>query len=294
MKISVITCFFNVDKYLEESIESVLSQHYEDWELLLIDDGSTDNSTFLAKKYAKKYPSKIFYFEHENHINKGLSASRNLGISKFTGHFVTFLDGDDVWKPNYLFNQLKVIEENKVPVVCEATEYWYNWDNTQKENVKVYVGAEQNKQYEPPQLLLKLYPIGQGASPCMCSIILHRNVLERHKFEDSFRGMYEDQVLLSKLFLNESIYLSPACNNSYRQRLDSLVGSSHKKGDYFKIRKHFLEWLKLYLQKEKFEDSEVNFLIRKSLLKNRHAFLQFHIQKMKRKLKSILKKLIIK
>lgn len=62
-KISIITCFYNVENFIEETIKSVLKQQYAHWELLLIDDGSADGSTAIAKKYAQKFPQKFFYHE---------------------------------------------------------------------------------------------------------------------------------------------------------------------------------------------------------------------------------------
>ncbi len=105
-KISIITCFYNVENFIEQTIRSVLKQQYTHWELLLIDDGSRDSSTAIAKKYAEKYPEKIFYYEHEAHTNKGLSYSRNVAIEKADGTFISFLDADDVWLPNYLSHQV--------------------------------------------------------------------------------------------------------------------------------------------------------------------------------------------
>jgi glycosyltransferase involved in cell wall biosynthesis len=72
----------NEEKFLEEAIMSVISQDYQNWELILIDDGSTDQSTFIALSFEKRFTEKIHYLDHNNHINKGLSASRNTGIKK--------------------------------------------------------------------------------------------------------------------------------------------------------------------------------------------------------------------
>src|ERR1051326_4779826 len=113
-KISIITCFLNVEEYIQETIESVLKQEYTNWELLLIDDGSTDKSTDIAKKFADEYPGKIIYCEHENHINRGSSASRNVGIKKASGTLIAFLDADDVWLPGMLSQILKLMHQHPV------------------------------------------------------------------------------------------------------------------------------------------------------------------------------------
>src|SRR5216684_3354263 len=96
---SVIMIFLNAEKFIQEAIESVFAQGYDSWELLLVDDGSTDSSTVLALRYAEQYPVKVRYIEHEGHQNRGMSASRNLGIRHAQGEYLAFLDADDVWLP---------------------------------------------------------------------------------------------------------------------------------------------------------------------------------------------------
>src|SRR5688572_9625007 len=95
--VSAITIVLNGEKYIEVAIASVRAQTYDRWELLLVDDGSTDSSTQISKEYTKRYPEKIRYLEHDGHANRGMSASRNLGVAHARGQFVAFLDSDDVW-----------------------------------------------------------------------------------------------------------------------------------------------------------------------------------------------------
>ena len=84
-RVSIITPFLNAGRFIQESIESVLSQTYDQWELLLVDDGSTDNSMSIAMRYATAHPGKIRYFAHEGRLNQGASASRNLGARDANG-----------------------------------------------------------------------------------------------------------------------------------------------------------------------------------------------------------------
>ena len=76
--VSVITIFLNGERFIREAIESILTQTMDSWELLLVDDGSTDRSTEIALWYEKEHPAKIKYFEHKGHRNLGMSASRQL------------------------------------------------------------------------------------------------------------------------------------------------------------------------------------------------------------------------
>src|SRR5215213_8596780 len=93
-RVSVIMIFLNTERFIEEAIESVFAQTYDDWELVLVDDGSTDASTAIARRYAAQHPHKVRYLEHAVHQNLGMSASRNLGIREAHGEFIAFLDAD--------------------------------------------------------------------------------------------------------------------------------------------------------------------------------------------------------
>src|SRR5215208_3477198 len=108
-RVSVITIFFNAEEFFAEAIESVLAQSYSDWELLLVDDGSTDRSTEIAQSYASLYPQRVRYLELAGHQNRGMSASRNLGISSARGALIAFLDADDIWLPYKLDEQVAIL-----------------------------------------------------------------------------------------------------------------------------------------------------------------------------------------
>jgi glycosyltransferase involved in cell wall biosynthesis len=76
---------------------------------LLVDDGSTDASTKIARRYAEQYPERVRYLEHDGHQNRGMSASRNLGIRHAKGKYIGFLDADDVWLPEKLAEQTTIL-----------------------------------------------------------------------------------------------------------------------------------------------------------------------------------------
>ncbi|HEY0653435.1 MAG TPA: glycosyltransferase family 2 protein [Chryseosolibacter sp.] len=249
--VSVVLCFYNEEKFIEEAIASVIAQDYPCWELILVDDGSSDNSTAIAKEYARRYYNRIFYVHHPGHCNEGLSASRNLGISKAKGEFVAFLDADDVWYHNKLSAQLNIFDSNpEATVLLEASEYWRSWSSPNEKDVIVTIGAPEGL-YHAPELMLKLYPLGTGSAPCPSGIMVRRAVLERSDFEESFRGifqMYEDQAFLCKLYLGEKVYVSHACHNRYRQRAASLVSSVYESGKYEMVRKYYLQWFRTFLK----------------------------------------------
>jgi len=270
--ISVIAPFFNEEEFIEETIQSVIHQQYTNWELILIDDGSIDNSTNIAREYASSYADQIKYLEHPNHSNRGASASRNLGIKHAKGKLIAFLDADDLFKPNYLDNQVKTFNNTKATMVCEATVYWNSWYNGQKEDEVKLIGVPQNQLYQPGELSLKLYPLKIGAAaPCMCGIIVLKDaILKYGGFVDSFRSNYTDQVFLSKMYFHEPVYISSSCNNLYRQRDNSASAKIKDNISYIKVRTEFLEWFKGYLEQCNSRNSEVHKLVKRNLLPYKH------------------------
>lgn len=295
--VSIITCFYNEDRFMPEAVESVLAQEYTHWELLLIDDGSTDGSSQQAGDYASLYPAKIFYLEHPGHANRGLSASRNLGIGQAKGKYVAFLDADDVWLPQKLAMQVSLMEQHPdVTLLCEASEYWYSWQkNNVQEDMILQVGDGMPEGiYQPPLLMTLLYPLGKGYAPCPSGLMCSRAVLKSIRgFEAHFTGpnqMYEDQAFLSKIYAQYPVYVSAACHNRYRQRAGSLVQSVTEGGKYHAVRLYYLEWLEEYILKKKIKHPQITHLIEKAFLPYRQPLLAYLIDTLPAKSKDYIRR----
>lgn len=119
--VSIITPVYNSSLYLDHAVQSVIAQTFGDWELLLIDDGSADGSFEKMGKWAGTDP-RIKVLHHPRHINKGVSATRNLGITYAKGKYIAFLDSDDEWLPPKLEKQVQILEKNPdiVLIYCKA------------------------------------------------------------------------------------------------------------------------------------------------------------------------------
>ena len=111
---SIIVPIYDVEHYLIQCIESVLAQDYSNYELILVDDGSPDNSIDICTKYAKQYSNIVFIHK----INGGLSDARNAGIKLARGEYLMFLDSDDYWEGTSILSDLeKIITENNPDVI---------------------------------------------------------------------------------------------------------------------------------------------------------------------------------
>ena len=111
---SIIVPIYNVERYLEQCIESVLMQDYQNYELILVDDGSPDNSIDICIKYAKQYSNIVLIHK----VNGGLSDARNAGIKLARGEYLMFLDSDDYWEGTSILSDLqKIINKNNPDVI---------------------------------------------------------------------------------------------------------------------------------------------------------------------------------
>ena len=119
--ISVVIPAYNAEQFLDETLESVLSQTYENWECIIVNDGSTDNTEEIAKKWCEK-DARFRYFYKEN---SGVSDTRNLGIKEARGEYIAFLDADDLYMPNFLDVCLENLVEKDVDLVApKMLEFW--------------------------------------------------------------------------------------------------------------------------------------------------------------------------
>ncbi len=115
-KVSIITPLYNGERFIAQTIESVLAQTYTDWEMLIVNDGSTDNGHKIALSYAEK-DERIKVFSQPN---AGSAAARNNGIKNAKGRYIALLDADDLWEPWFLKQQLKLMDEKHCQLVYGA------------------------------------------------------------------------------------------------------------------------------------------------------------------------------
>lgn len=108
--VSIITPTYNASRFIEETIKSVINQTYSEWEMIIIDDCSSDNTIELVSKYCL-LDNRIKLYQLET--NSGAAIARNLGIRNSKGRFIAFLDSDDLWDLNKLEKQLSFMQENK-------------------------------------------------------------------------------------------------------------------------------------------------------------------------------------
>lgn len=119
-KVSIIVPVYNTEQFLEETIRSVIRQEFQDWELLLVDDCSTDQSVQIIETYAAQ-DARIRLIHQTK--NKGAAAARNRGVKEAEGRYIAFLDADDLWKPQRLSASLRFMQEKHAGFVFSGYEF---------------------------------------------------------------------------------------------------------------------------------------------------------------------------
>ncbi len=251
-EVSIVTPIFNAAPFLAEAIASVLAQeNFEHWELLLVDDGSTDRSVEVACRFLRKDP-RIRLLTHPEGRNLGSSASRNLAIAQSQGRLIAFLDADDVWTPRKLRSQVDTLERHpEAAMIFSAAQRWYSWKpgvpETEDFVVPAVIPGFGTDTLIPPPELVRAYLRDESATPCTCTVLVRRDaVLRAGAFEDSFPGLYDDQVFYAKICVSEPVFVSAECVARYRQHPGSCCATARRLETCDVGRAHFLDWLHHY------------------------------------------------
>ena len=257
--VSIIMIFLNAERFIQEAIESVLAQSYANWELLLINDGSTDSSGEVARQYAAIYAGKMRYLSHAGGANLGMSASRNLGINSASGELIAFLDADDVWLPEKLERQVEILRSQPAAaMVCGRTQYWYSWSGKQEDVSRDFVpelGVPPDRLVNPPALFPALM---RNQVVTSTGSLLRREAIETvGGYEERFRGLFEDQAFYAKVCLKAPVFISGGCWYKYRKHPDSCCAVAENRGRHHAERLLLLNWLESYLSENAIKDKGV-------------------------------------
>lgn len=293
-KVSCIIIVYNGEEFLREAIESVLAQSFADWELLVVDDGSTDSSYRISQQFSSAHPGKIRSLRHADERNHGMSATRNLGLSHASGDYIAFLDADDVWLPNKLAVQVAILDAQPgVGATYGRALIWYSWagDNAKESDFFYELGVTPNQTYHPPVLLLsQLLNIYQTPIPSGC--FLRRSLVnEVGGFEPAFRGMFEDAVFFAKALLIAPFFVSAEVSFKYRQHGSSAgaVSAAANRDAWARLR--FLTWFRRYLRARKVDPRVVK-LVRSLVRKQLRLLASQSLKALFRKQKAILLRLM--
>ncbi len=194
-EISVIIPVYRVKEYLSECIESALMQDFQlPYNIILVETGSDDGSDEICKSYEMKYPGKVYHFHYEK--NCGISFARNLGLLHANGKYVTFLDGDDFLKQDFLSKLYSDIEKDPELQICFSGYDFFYQDGTMK---KARCPSFEGNGKKALKLFYKSYDFYRGY--CWGGLFKRDFLLLNHLHFDCDMKLYEDM-----LFMYESLY----------------------------------------------------------------------------------------
>lgn len=219
MKISVIVPVYNVENYLEKCLNSLVNQTLQEIEILVINDGSTDNSQKIIEVFQNKFPQKIKTFAKEN---GGLSDARNYGIDRAIGEFIAFVDSDDYVSTTMMEEIYNLAKKHEAEIViCNLQKVDENGNVTQKltqiPNLPEKIDLKQN------------FSVFSDISYFACNKIFKRELFEGKRFQ---KGMhFEDIELVPQLLLRcKTLAKTNAYHYHYLERSNSISKSHTERG----------------------------------------------------------------
>lgn len=230
-KFSIIIPVYNVEKYIKECLDSVLNQTYKDYEVIVVNDGTKDNSIEIAKEY----PFKII-----NQKNQGLSVARNTGVKHAKGEYILFLDSDDYLEKDTLKEIEKSLDNTPDIVRFQIKEVFENKEDKEHPEAS-FINKDGIESFEE---IVKYHFIENA----WCYAI-NRKYYNKHKFQFRPGTVHEDFGLIPLVIINAKIVSSiDYIGYNYRQRQGSIMNDK----SYEKIKKQVSDFYNhyLYLRKE--------------------------------------------
>lgn len=228
-KVSVIIPCFNAEKYIIQTINSVLKQTHKNIEIIVVDDHSTDNSFSKALIFSRKYPHIIKVIKNSGN---GACAARNLGFQFSQGDYIQYLDADDLISPEKLKKQVEILENNATKIAVCNTFHFYNSINDAYNTDLDFIFST----YKPEEFLMNLW----GANGKTHYVAVHSYLTPRLLIEKAGawnEKLYKDQdgEFFARVILeSDGILYVPEIKSYYRKHNSSLNTSSQKKRQHIK------------------------------------------------------------
>lgn len=249
-RVSINLCCYNSEKYLRETLDSIINQTYKDWELVIINDGSSDSTESIINEYVKQGYPIIYHYQD----NKGLGYSRNEALKRSSGKYIAFIDHDDIWMPEKLKKQIPLFSINPKTAIVVSNAIQFN----EKGDNALYCKKKPQTGYIFKELLVNNFI-------CLSTAVLRKRVLNDldEWFDSRFRHIeeaelftriafawyldYLDEPLVkNRIHKESSSYLSPDRSPKETEMMISKFMSLYP--DFEKLYNRELQKLRYYTQ----------------------------------------------
>jgi glycosyltransferase involved in cell wall biosynthesis len=230
-RVSIIVPFLDTPpRFLEEAVQSVLSQTFHDWELLLVNDGSGPETSAAAERLAAADTRRIHLLQRPRGENRGAAASRSLGFEHARGDLVACLDSDDVWMPEKLEEQVHLMDSYpQVDMLFGRSVYWYSWNpEAEAEDYLNSLRVPDRTEMAPGEFLLRILRY-QVVVPCPSAVILRASVVRSAGGFGEFPSIYEDQWLYARVSQRGVVMACEEVWAHYRIHPASVVGRTDRR-----------------------------------------------------------------
>ena len=264
IRFSVITIVKDGVDFLTEAVASVQGQSVDDWELHIVDDGSTDGTLDLAHDLRREDQERISVHHHDDHANLGMSTSRNLGLHRSRGEFVTWLDHDDLLLPEKLEHLHHALERHPEAVAAIGpNRRWHSWHSPERDDWDQDFGLPTWELLPPPGLVPRFL---EDRHTVPLGPLVRRRPLEAFGGHvESFRGMHEDQAFLARMMFRHPVVVVDEILHLYRQHESSCVSTTHRAGRDLEARRSFLRWVDEEHERSGIRSMELRNIIRREL-----------------------------
>lgn len=240
--ISIVVPVYNVEKYLEDCVESLLVQTYKNNEIILVDDGSSDNSALICDEYEKKYNTiKVIH-----KTNGGLSDARNTGLKKALGKYICFIDSDDVVAPNYIHALYDaIVATNTMMSACPFVKFL---DGENYKDLPITDSAVDIQKIDAEELMINIYDGNYSEISFVAwGKLYEKKMFKENDIEYPFGRYYEDTFTTFRLFfaagkislINNTAYYYRIRENSImtsgitEKKIMDAIASNEYVADYF-------------------------------------------------------------
>lgn len=223
--ISVVITSYNYAQYLPETFDSVLAQTYKDYEVIVVDDGSTDNSLQIIKNYADKYKN-FYLYQHDGGINKGLIESMKLGIEKSKGVFIAFLESDDMWREDKLSEIVKIIKKNPDAVIISNGAIPFGDDFFGIKETQIYL-LDIERRLKEKNIISPDEDILLNVIPTFSAVTIKTDVLKELDFNTPKTAVL-DLWLYRQIYKNYPLYHTSKTLTKWRKHIKSYGATQNK------------------------------------------------------------------
>lgn len=256
--VSIIVPYLNAEAFLGETLRSVEEQSYRNWELLLVDDGSTDRSPSIAAACAARHPMRVHRLQRPDGAAHGPSAARNLALRNVHGEFVAFLDADDMWAASKLEEQVAMLQAHADAImVYGRMRYWYSWSGCQEDAARDYEpdpGLPSGIVHPSARLAAALVS-GTARSPLPSDALIRNTAVQAAGGFDERLPSYGDRLFFVQLALCGGAFVADRCWVRYRQHDTSISSGLHDPSARIAARRRYLSLLEATLDRRGYRGS---------------------------------------